>query len=87
MLKEFDPASIVYARDLSICFNKIGNEFFKNEEYDNAVTYYQDSLKIREELHKNNPDFVEYIDKLFYSYQKLGETLYKKGVPLDALDY
>jgi tetratricopeptide (TPR) repeat protein len=87
VLRELDPASIVYARDLSICSNKIGNVYFNNEQFEKAVTYYQDSLKIREELHKNNPDFEEYIVKLFYSFQKLGETFYKKGAALDALDY
>ncbi len=92
-LYESNPDSAQAARDVSVSLNKLG-DFLRvrgqSGDSDQALEYYERSLKIREELYKSNPDFAQAARDVSVSLSKLGDFLRVRGQSGDtdqALEY
>ena len=61
-------------RDLSIAYGKLGEVSFRLNQVARALRYYQDGLKISEQLAERDPDDAQAKRDLSISYERLGDV-------------
>ena len=74
-----NPDSADYARDLSVSYDNVGNIYKALGDTKSALTSYENSLKIAEELRKRNPDSADYARDLSVSHNKVGDIYQALG--------
>ncbi len=72
-------------RDLSVSFERLGDVFLKLGRTDDALTQFQDGLKIRRVLAEADPNDAQKQRDLSISFNKLGDVFRKLGRTDDAL--
>ncbi|WP_419798383.1 MAG: tetratricopeptide repeat protein [Terasakiella sp.] len=69
-----DPENTEWQRDLSVSYNKIADVLRDKGKADDALSHYQKSLEIRQNLAKHDPENAEWQRDLLVSYAKLAST-------------
>jgi tetratricopeptide (TPR) repeat protein len=86
-LRQRNPQSADFARDLSVSYNKLGDLHLGLGHGEQALEFYQKSLDLREELRQRNPQSADFARGLSVSYNKLGDLHLGLGHGEQALDF
>ncbi|MGH9762937.1 MAG: tetratricopeptide repeat protein, partial [Blastocatellia bacterium] len=76
-----------YRRELTICYDKVGNALSATHDYVPALDYFRKSLAIREQLSSLDPQNAVARRDLSVSYDKIGSTLKELKQKSEALGY
>jgi tetratricopeptide (TPR) repeat protein len=86
-LADAAPEKAAYARDLSISFEKLGDQQMARGNAQMALGYYQLSLDLRQRLADAAPENADYTRDLGVSFERLGNLQVALGNAQIALDY
>ncbi len=78
-LRQRNPQSADYARDLSVSYNKLGDLHLGLGNGAKALEFYEKSLALREELRQRNPQSADYARDLVVSCWRMADVAEKTG--------